>query len=121
MEPVIATATEISPWALFLQADIVVKLVMLGLLMASVWSWAIIFERSRAIRRINREATQFEDWFWKAESLDALFEPATRATHPSARLFVSGMNEWRRSLARGRFDREGIRTRLASTTQVSIG
>lgn len=121
MEPIVVAANEISPWALFLQADILVKLVMFGLLLASIWSWAIIFERSRAIRRINREATQFEEWFWKAESLDALYDPATKATHPSARLFVAGMNEWRRSLSRGKFDRDGIRTRLASTTQVSIG
>ena len=113
-------AADLSPWALFLEADIVVKLVMLGLLAASVWSWAIIFERSRRLKAINLQAKQFEEWFWKAESLDALFDPASKAQHPSAKLFISGMNEWRRSLARGRVDREGVRARLASATQVSI-
>ncbi len=120
MEPVIKAAADLSPWALFLQADIVVKLVMFGLLGASIWSWAIIFERSRLLRGINIQAKQFEEWFWKAENLDALYEPAAKASHPSAKMFIAGMNEWRRSLARGRFDREGVRARLASTTQVSI-
>jgi len=119
MDPII-TATEISPWALFLQADIIVKAVMFGLLAASVWSWAIIFNRSRVLARINGEAQKFEDWFWKAESLDSLYEPASKANHPAARLFVAGMNEWRRTLSLPRFDREGLRTRLASVTGVSI-
>lgn len=125
MEPDLAlkTAADLSPLALFLQADVVVKAVMLGLLLASVWSWAIILERSRRLSRLNREAEQFEDWFWKAENLDALHEPASRANHPSARAFIAGLNEWRRSLANkgGRIDRDGMRARLASAITVSIG
>ncbi|MFZ4111351.1 MAG: protein TolQ [Polymorphobacter sp.] len=120
MDPIAKAAADLSPWALFLEADIVVKLVMFGLLAASIWSWAIIFDRSRRLRAINVQAKQFEEWFWKAESLDALYDPAAKTSHPSAKLFVAGMNEWRRSLARGRIDREGVRARLASVTQVSI-
>lgn len=120
MQPVTKLATDLSPWALFLQADLVVKLVMLGLLAASIWSWAIIIERTRRLRAINSQAKSFEEWFWKADSLDALYEPASRAHHPSARLFIAGMNEWRQSTATGRFDRDGLRTRLASAVQVSI-
>jgi len=120
MDPLAKAAADLSPWALLLAADIVVKLVMFGLLAASIWSWAIIFERSRRLGAINAQAKQFEDWFWKAESLDALYDPAAKASHPSAKLFIAGMNEWRRSLARGRIDREGVRSRLASVTQVSI-
>ena len=120
MQPVAKLATDLSPWALFLQADIVVKLVMLGLLAASVWSWAIIIERSRRLRAINAQAKAFEDWFWKADSLDTLYEPAAKAHHPSAKLFVAGMNEWRRSLAKGRIDREGVRARLTSILGVAI-
>jgi biopolymer transport protein TolQ len=116
------TAAELSPFALFLQADIVVKAVMFGLLLASVWSWAIILERSRRLSKINGEAAQFEDWFWKADSLDGLYEPASRANHPSARAFIAGMNEWRRSLSakRSGIDREGLRSRLASAINVAI-
>ncbi len=120
MDPIAKAAADLSPWALFLEADIVVKVVMLGLLLASVWSWAIIIERSRRLGKLNAQARQFEEWFWKAESLDALYDPAAKADHPSAKLFVAGMNEWRRSLARGRFDRDGLRARLESATQVSI-
>lgn len=120
----IKTAAELSPFALFMQADIVVKAVMFGLLLASVWSWAIILERSRRLSRLNGEAAKFEDWFWKAKDLDSLYEPASRADHPSARAFLAGMNEWRRSLAgkTGRsIDREGLRGRLASAINVAIG
>ena len=117
------TAADLSPFALFLQADVVVKAVMFGLLLASIWSWAIIIERSRRLSRLNGEAARFEDWFWKASDLDSLHEPASRADHPSARLFVAGLNEWRRSLAgkAGRsIDREGLRARLASSINVAI-
>lgn len=117
-------AADLSPIALFLQADIVVKAVMAGLLLASIWSWAIILERSRRLTRMNAEAAKFEDWFWKSDNLDSLYEPASRAGHPSARAFIAGMNEWRRSLAgkagRG-IDREGLRSRLASATSIAIG
>ncbi len=120
MQPVVKAAADMSPLALFLSADIVVKLVMLGLLAASVWSWAIIVERTRRLRAINAQAKAFEDWFWKADSLDTLYDPAAKARHPSARMFVAGMNEWRRSIARGRIDREGVRARLTSILNVSI-
>ena len=120
MDPIVKTAADLSPFALFLQADIVVKLVMFGLLAASIWSWAIIIERSRKLRALRKESQAFEDWFWKAESLDALYEPAARNPHPAARLFVAGMNEWRRSIGRGRIDREGVRSRLAAATQIAV-
>jgi biopolymer transport protein TolQ len=124
MEPDLAlkTAADLSPFALFLQADIVVKAVMLGLLLASVWSWAIILERSRRLTKLNGEAAKFEDWFWKSDNLDTLYEQASRAGHPSARAFIAGMNEWRRSLSGKRtgIDREGLRARLASAINVAI-
>jgi biopolymer transport protein TolQ len=117
------TAADLSPFALFLQADIVVKAVMFGLLLASVWSWAIILERSRRLSRLNGEAAKFEDWFWKSKDLDTMVEPAAKADHPSARAFLAGMTEWRRSMAgkTGRaIDREGLRSRLSSAITVAI-
>ncbi len=117
------TAADLSPFALFLQADLVVKAVMLGLLLASVWSWAIILERSRRLSRLNQDAAGFEEIFWKAKDLDGLYEDANRRAHPAARAFVAGMNEWRRSLGGGRtrIDREGLRARLGSAINVAIG
>ncbi len=123
--PVLAkTAVDMSPLALFLAADIVVKLVMLGLVAASVVSWAIIVERGRRLAAIDRQARAFEAWFWKADSVDALYDPAKKAAHPSARLFVAGMDEWRRSIlnrrAGGSIDRDGVRARLTSSMGVAI-
>ncbi|HQT38848.1 MAG TPA: Tol-Pal system subunit TolQ, partial [Acidocella sp.] len=69
-----APSTNLSLWGLFLEADIVVKLVMLILLLASVWVWAIIIEKTITLKRVNKEANQFEDQFWSGGSLDDLFE-----------------------------------------------
>ena len=57
-------------FTLFMQADIVVKAVMLGLLFASVWSWTIIFEKWGTMRRINKSAKAFEETFWSGGSLE---------------------------------------------------
>ena len=115
------SAADLSPFALFLQADLVVKAVMVGLLLASIWSWAIILDRVRKLGSINREAKAFETHFWKAESLDGLAESAGKSEHPMARLFSAGMNEWRRSLSKGAVDKEGVRARLTSIMGVAIG
>ena len=59
-----ASGGDLSLWGLFVQASFVVKLVMLGLIAASVWVWAIIFEKTISLRRANRQASLFEDRFW---------------------------------------------------------
>ena len=116
-----AAATDLSPFALFMQADIVVKLVMLGLLLASVWSWAIIIERSRRLKTVRKQAKAFEDRFWKASTLSEFAEAQAKLTHPAAEIFRSGMTEWKRSSRGGQLvRREGLRTRLASTMHVAI-
>ncbi|MEC7595192.1 MAG: protein TolQ, partial [Pseudomonadota bacterium] len=56
----LAAASDFSLWALFIRADIVVKLVMIGLIFSSVWSWAIIFEKTFLFRRIDKAAEDFE-------------------------------------------------------------
>ena len=93
-----AAGTDMSLWGLFLQADIVVKLVMLMLLAASVWVWAIVYDKTTAIRRANRAADGFEDRFWSGGSLDELYETeGTKPSHPMAAVFGAAMAEWRRS------------------------
>jgi biopolymer transport protein TolQ len=115
----LSAAETMSPWALFLQADIVVKAVMIGLLLASIWSWAIIFERSRRLRQLDGEAEAFEQRFWKAKTLDEL--QATKGTHPTADLFRAGMDEWQASVeGRTNIDREGVRARLHTVMAASI-
>jgi biopolymer transport protein TolQ len=115
----VSSAQAMSPWALFLQADIVVKAVMVMLLAASIWSWAIIIERSRRLRQLNRQVEAFEARFWKAESLDEL--RTAKGAHPAGDLFVAGMDEWRASTeGRAGVDREGVRSRLANVMAASI-
>ncbi len=105
MNPVVDAANLASPMGdlsipgLFLQADIVVKIVIIGLLLASVWVWAIVFEKIMSLRRAARAADKFEDRFWSGGSLDELYEDeGTKPAHPMAAVFGAAMSEWRRSL-----------------------
>ena len=102
-----------SPVALFLQADIVVKIVMVGLLLASIWTWAIIVGQWLRMRRAVRDNDKFERDFWKSEDIDSFYEERGRAELPSAKVLAAGIAEWRRSTAGRGLDREGTRSRLA--------
>ncbi len=93
-----APTGDLSLITLFLQADIVVKFVMLLLVIASVWVWAIVFEKITTLRRVNRLASTFEDRFWSGGSLEDLYDQeGARPTHPMAAVFGAAMGEWRRS------------------------
>ena len=94
---------DLSPFGLFLQADIVVKLVMLALVLASVWSWAIIVEKWRRLRRLNRDGDSFEDMFWSAGSLEDLHSTvrAGSGDDPMGAVFDEAMQELQGSLAAG--------------------
>jgi biopolymer transport protein TolQ len=114
-------AHDLSLWGLFLQADWVVKGVMIGLLVASIWVWAIVFDKVTTIRRSNRAADAFEDRFWSGGSLDDLFaregeEPA----HPMAAVFGAAMREWRRSAGTGSI-MGGAKERVERAMTVTIG
>ena len=106
-------ADAMSPIALFLQADIVVKVVMAGLLLASIWTWAIIFGHWIRMRRLARDNERFERDFWKSEDIDGFYESHGRSELPSAKVLAAGIAEWRRSTAGRAVDREGTRSRLA--------
>jgi biopolymer transport protein TolQ len=115
---------DLSLWGLFLQADWVVKLVMLGLLLASVWVWAIVFEKVTSLRRANKAADAFEDAFWSGGSLDDLFrKEGDTPSHPMAAVFVSAMREWRRGAQRlGGSDlvAAGLKERIDRTMAVTV-
>lgn len=117
-----AAAHDLSPWGLFLQADIVVKIVMLMLVVASVWCWAIIFEKVRRLRRLNAAADRFEQTFWSGDALDSLYERVgTRPQEPMSAIFASAMREWRRSMAPGHPRRDGMQRRIERAMQVTLG
>ena len=93
-----AASGSLSLWGLFVQASVVVKMVMIGLLGCSIWVWAIIFDKIVTIRRVERQATAFEDKFWSGGSLDDLYESeGAKPSHPMAAVFGAAMGEWRRS------------------------
>ena len=106
-------AADLSIWSLFLRADVVVKLTMLILVVASFWCWAIIFEKFLRMRRLVEEASQFEDAFWSGGSLEDLYERiGARPSDPMESLFAAAMREWRNSISRG--------MQVNETSQVSL-
>jgi len=117
---------DLSLWGLFLQADIVVKAVMLILLFASFWSWAIIFEKAMRLKRLNARARQFEESFWSGGSLEELFDRiSARPTDPMASIFVAAMREWRRSASKGLLGSDQLRAslqqRIERVMQITLG
>ena len=99
MEP-LAAAQEIdfSLWALFFRATLTVQVVMLLLVAASVWAWAIIIQKSVNYRAARRAAETFDRQFWSGEPLDELYDQiADKPQGAAERVFAAGMTEWRRS------------------------
>ncbi|GGK54116.1 protein TolQ [Salinarimonas ramus] len=89
---------DLSLWGLFWQAHIVVKLVMIGLVAASVYSWAIIIDKTLLFRRLTRAMDRFEEVFWSGRSLEELYRSLEeRPTTGLASVFVAAMREWKRS------------------------
>jgi biopolymer transport protein TolQ len=113
---------DMSIFGLFLQADIVVKIVMLILLMASFWSWAIIFDKLMRLRRLRREASSFEESFWSGGSLDDLYDRVgNRPTDPMSAIFAAAMREWRRSAAKGLIGSNTLRASLQDRIERVMG
>jgi biopolymer transport protein TolQ len=117
---------DLTIWGLFFQADIVVKLVLIILLFASFWTWAIIFEKALRMRRLRSYALEFEEAFWSGGSLDDLFDRIDRNPRdPMSSLFVSAMREWRRSAARGGVakpeGKAGLQQRIERVMQITLG
>jgi biopolymer transport protein TolQ len=85
-------------WSLVIQADPVVKVVLAILVLASIWSWTVIFDKSFRLGRLRRKARAFEHAFWSGAALDDLYQRLGReADHPMAMLFAAAMEEWRDS------------------------
>ena len=109
-----------SPLALFLHADIVVKAVMLGLLAASVWTWAIIFTHAIRLRRINRATEKYEADFWATDDIDSFHTKRGSEKLPTAAILSAGLDEWRRSTGSRAIDRSGTRERLSTRMNAAL-
>lgn len=116
-----AAATDVSLWALFMQAGFIVKLVMLGLLAASVWTWALIIDKSVNFRKAQRQYDQFEQVFWSGQSLEELYRTlAERQNTGLASIFVAAMREWKKSFERGARSPIGLQMRIDRAMDVTM-
>jgi len=119
--PLIAPGADMSLITLFLHADIVVKLVMLGLLLASIWVWAIIIDKSILYARMRKQLDRFEKTFWSGQSLEELYRSLNgRTPQGMAAVFVAAMREWKRSFEAGARSQFGLQSRIDKVLDVTI-
>ncbi len=112
---------QVSAWSLFLQADIVVKAIMLMLILASLWSWGIIFDKMMRLRGLFKQASEFEERFWSGSSLEDLFERiGQRPKEPMSAIFVAAMKEWKRSSSKGGASAATLAERIDRVMKISL-
>ncbi|MEM6634245.1 MAG: protein TolQ [Pseudomonadota bacterium] len=119
----LAMAQEIdfSMLALFARASLTVKIVMIMLIVASFWSWAIILQKLIDYRRARSQAGRFDRAFWSGEPLDELFgKIGEKPRGASERIFVSGMVEWRRNQRNDGAMIPGANARIDRSMDVAI-
>ncbi len=116
---------DLSMWGLFFEADPVVKVVMLVLILASFWCWAVIFDKSFRMRRLTAQANRFEESFWSGSSLDDLYDRiGARPTDPMSAIFTAAMRELRQSSTRGLAGDDGLTglaRRIDRAMEVTLG
>ena len=101
-ELVASGSPELSIFGLFLAADLLVKIVMLTLVVASIWSWSIMIQKSRTFRAQRNLTSFFEERFWSQESLDDFYDQLGNDPDGAmAKVFSVGMLEWRMAYSKG--------------------
>jgi biopolymer transport protein TolQ len=97
-----ADASMLNPVTLFLEADIVVKAIMVGLAIASLWSWAVIIDKAMRFSSLNRQANAFEDAVGSGRSLeDVAAQAGPNPAHPLPRMLAIALTDWREARTRG--------------------
>src|SRR6185312_4866768 len=115
------TSSDLSLWTLFWHAHWIVKSVMVGLLICSVWVWAIAIDKTMLYARTRRAMDRFEQAFWSGQSLDELYRSVSaRPSHSMAALFVAAMREWKRSLESHPRSFAGLQMRIGKVMDVTI-
>ena len=114
-------AIDVSLLGLFLEATLTVKIVMIGLLLSSVWSWAIIMDKWFLFARTRMQLNRFEKVFWSGQSLEELYRSlADREPTGMGALFVAAMREWKRSFERGANSQIGLQMRIDKVLDVAL-
>ena len=116
----VAGPTRLDPVELFLQADIVVQAVMIGLILASIWTWAIIVSFMLRIRGLNSKSRGYEVDFWEAKDREAILSKRHRGQIPAARVAGAGLDEWRRSTREEPVDRVATRQRIGAAMESQV-
>lgn len=120
-----ASPIDMSLLGLFGHADFVGKAVMIGLMIVSIFTWALIFNKIGKISRLKERASFFEERFWSAGSLDMLYDKIKRPSDPMQAVFVAGMKEWRTANEKGLLatpqGRASIQNRIDRVLQVTVG
>ncbi len=112
---------DFSIWALFARATLPVKLVMVVLILASVWAWAVAINKWLAYAKARRAAARFDEAFWSGQPLDALFDKVgATPRNPSEEIFSAGMGEWRRSHRDDGAMIPGAQARIERSMDVSL-
>ena len=107
--------------SLFLQADIVVKVVMIGLAVASIWAWGIVFEKLFAIGKARRRSDEFEKVFWSGEPFEELYdEIGSTETRGIESIFISAMREWNESVKAGPKVMPSVQMRIEKVMDVAV-
>jgi biopolymer transport protein TolQ len=118
----VAQTGQISIWHLALNASFVVQVVMVGLALASIWSWAIIIEKLVVYRRTASANDRFEQTFWSGQSLEDLYLTLGPRSHSGlSAIFMAAMREWKRSQdAAVRAGFQGVQKRIEKVMDVQI-
>jgi biopolymer transport protein TolQ len=115
------SSSDLSLFTLFWQAHWIVKTVMLGLLVCSVWVWAIAIDKTLLFARMRKAMDRFEQAFWSGQSLEELYRSlSARPNHSMAALFVAAMREWKRSLEGQTRSFAGLQMRIEKVMNVTI-
>jgi len=113
--------SDVTIFGLFMQANLIVKLVMLGLLAASVWCWAVIIDKLVSYGNARRAIRKFEKMFWSGQSLEELYHKLDdhRVSGMSA-IFIAAMREWKKSFEKGARSPTGLQMRIDRAMNVAL-
>ncbi|HKT85858.1 MAG TPA: protein TolQ [Novosphingobium sp.] len=111
----------LNPIKLFLDADIVVQAIMVGLILASIWVWMIIVTFTFRMGSVSRRCNDYEEGFWDADNFEAYQKDRGRRNVPMGKVAGAGLAEWRRNSAGRGVDQEGARQRIATAMSTAVG
>ncbi len=112
---------DLSVFGLFMNADMIVKSVMILLIFMSVWCWTIMIHKRMTLKKLNRRADRFEDAFWSGEPMDKLYQRVKKSpADPLLSTFSSGMDEWQAGIAAGVPSSESLQASLKQRVERSM-